>query len=324
MQKKMVFKYFVFTVCFLTGIMTDSICGANEFPSKPISLIVTTQPGGSADPTARPIADVFQKYAGQPMVIDYKPGSGGAVAALAAKNAKPDGYTLFFMMVGQTIAPHINQTLGYTADDFIGIARISNNFLALIPKPGSSILTMGDLIKEAKRQDGKLTIGAYGAGSQQRVATHIIMKKYGVKLKYVPFDSESEVIVAVLGGHIDACFINLQPALPQHEAGKLKIIAISGDSRPDFLPDVPTMKEQGFDLPISGWYGIAAPKDTPMEIITKLSGIIAQVIKDPGVVESYKRTKVVAGYLPPDEFQRLVKQNNIDHKAIVEEFIRNK
>jgi len=202
-----------------------------EFPTKPITWVFTSQPGGSVDQAGRPVAEVAGKIAGQPVVVEYKAGSGGAQAALDVKNAKPDGYTLLFMMVGQTIAPHVNPSVGYTVDDFIPIAQITANPLAFATKADSPIRSMDDLFKEAKKRDGKLTIGAYGTGSLQRVITGMLTKKYGLNVKYVPYDTDAEVVAAVLGGNIDVSINSASTMTSHHKAGKVNLIGVTHDQR---------------------------------------------------------------------------------------------
>jgi tripartite-type tricarboxylate transporter receptor subunit TctC len=265
---------------------------AQDYPSRPIHLIVPYPPGGSSDNVARVVAERLSRHLGQPIVVDNRGGAAGTLGAQAAQAAKPDGYTLLMAPTAVfVITPHLRK-VPYDPFGFVPVGLVATAPSIAVVQKDSPYKTMGDLIAAAKKQPGKLSFGSAGPGSITQLYGEMLKQSAGIDILHVPFKGSADAMTAVLGKQVD---LIIDPvALGQARAGAVRPIAIFGERRIPELPDVPTIKESGYDIDLPSWFGLFAPKGTPPAITSKVSAELAKTLRTPEVEQ-----KLLKVNLPP-------------------------
>jgi tripartite-type tricarboxylate transporter receptor subunit TctC len=261
-----------------------------QWPIKPIKIIVPYAPGLSPDIVARVLADKLSQSVGQPVLIDNRPGAGGLIGAEAAATASPDGYTYFFTVKAvMAIAPHLYPNAKFnTFKDFKAVTQVLLVPHILTATPNAPFNNIKELVDYAKRNPGKLNYASLGVGSQPHVAVEIMANKLGLKINHIPY--KTNPIADVISGIVDLNLEGASSAIPNIKAGKIKALAISGNDRISVLPDLPTITESDNSLDQNGiigssWHGIFAPTGTSDAIIQKLNSELIRIIKTPDVQE---------------------------------------
>ena len=254
------------------------------YPEKPVTIIVPFPPGGSTDMVARAIAPKLQASLGQPFVIDNRAGATGAIGATAVKNAAPDGYTLLVASIGvYAINPFIQKRLQYDPVkdlDPITVAVRAPNVLVANPNfPANSV---PELIALLKKTPGKITFASSGAGSSDHLTAALFWQQTGTDGIHVPYKGGAPAITDLLAGHADVSFQNINAVISHIKAGKLKVLAVTGDKRSPLLPNVPTLTEAGVTgADVFSWQAIAGPKGMPADVKQKLHAAIVAALNDP-------------------------------------------
>jgi len=259
---------------------------AQAWPDKPVTLLVPFPPGGSTDMIARTLSPKLQEKLGATFIIDNKPGAGGAIGAVAAKRAAPDGYTIFVSSLGPfVIGPHLIKDGGYDPlkdFDYITVAVQAPNVLAV--PANSPHKTLADVIAYEKANPGKMTFASAGNGTSDHLTAALFWQQTGTTGVHVPYKGGAPAMADLLGGQVDATFMNINTGLPNIKAGKLRALAITSTKRSPLLPDVPTMEESGIkNFTVYSWQAVAAPKGLPSDIKTKLHSAIVSALNDPQV-----------------------------------------
>jgi len=279
--------------------------GAQDYPQRPIRIVVSFGPGGGADIVARIIGQSMQERLGQPVVIENRPGAAGTLGNDTVARAAPDGYTLGIMTAGQVIAAVVQKSLHYdtmTAFDWVG--QVATASLLIVTRPDFPADNIKQLIAAAKANPGKITFGSPGFGATQHLAGELLKQTAGIEIVHVPFRSSPESISAILGKQVDVGFDTVSAVLGQVQSGQLKALAVTGKERFPAVPDVPTALESGA-LPgydVTTWYGFFVPHGTPPDIIAKLNRTINAVIAEDGVRERLAKAGVVVEGGTPDAF----------------------
>ena len=265
---------------------TAGAAWAQAWPSKPVTLLVPFPPGGSTDMIARTLAAKLQEQLGGNFIVDNKAGAGGTVGAAQAKRAAPDGSTIFVSSLGPfVIGPHLVKSPGYDPlkdFDYITVAVQAPNVLAV--PANSPYKTFADFMKAIKASPGKLTFASAGNGTSDHLTAELFWQETGTSAVHVPYKGGAPAMTDLLGGVVDATFMNINTGLPNIKAGKLRALAITSAKRSPLLPDVPTMDELGLKgVTVYSWQAIAAPKGVPAEIKTKLHDAIVAGLNDPAV-----------------------------------------
>ena len=259
---------------------------AQAWPTKPVTMIVPFPPGGSTDMIARSVVPKLQEKLGGTFIVDNKPGAGGAVGAVAAKNAKPDGYTIFVSSLGPfVIGPHLLKNMGYdpTRDfDYITVAVQAPNILTV--RADSPYKSLADVLKYLKANPDKMTFASAGNGTSDHLTAELFWQETGTKAVHVPYKGGSPALTDLLGGQVDATFMNINTGLPHVKSGKLRALAITSSKRSPLLPDVPTMEELGFKgVTVYSWQAFAAPKGLPADIKARFRDAVIAGLNDPAV-----------------------------------------
>ena len=284
---------------------------AQNYPVKPVRLIVPSAPGGGTDIAARLIAQGLTESLGQAVVVDNRGGAGGiAGVTVAAKLSAPDGYTLLLGSNGHlSFAAAINPKLPYDPQkDLTPISLVANQPFVLAVSSAVAANSIRELITMAKAKPGVITYGSGGAGSASHLGVELFQLRSGVTLMHIPYKGTGPGMSALMSGELQVLMAGLATVLPQAKSGKIKVLAVSGSQRSRMAPEVPTVAEAGVPgYEFNVWYGMMAPGGTPRPIVTKLAGEIARLLKAPVVLERFG----VAGLEPisntPDEFTALLK-----------------
>ena len=250
---------------------------ADEYPSKPITVIVPSKAGGSTDRTARLFTELAeQNYPGFSFVINDIPGSGGQKGFEAIARANPDGYTIGLVFTPQLVAHVVSGRAKYTLDSFHIMGNTAQDPAIVVVPKDSDIKTMADLAEAAKAQE--LTVAVNGIGSDDFLAAKSFESQAGVTFNLLPTKGSTEQKAAILGGHVDAAFMNLSQMIKQHQAGDARIIALLTEERDEHLADMPTAKEQGFDVFMRATRGFVAPAGIDPAIQDKLDSMLQEVM----------------------------------------------
>jgi tripartite-type tricarboxylate transporter receptor subunit TctC len=278
---------------------------AQDYPNRPITLVVPYAAGGGNDAMARIVADKMSRTLGQQIVIENRGGAGGTIATRAVARSPADGYTL---VVGGTGTLAVNPTLyanaGYDPrKDFAPIGLIATGALVVLVHPSVAAKSIAELIALAKQDPGKLNYASAGPGSGIHLAAELFSSMAGIKLTHIPYRGSAPALNDLLGGHVDIYFSSLPPAVGLVSEGKVRALAVTGAMREAILPDLPTVAEAG----VPGYeavlhYGIAAPAGTPRPIIDKLAGAFNEALKNDEVVKPLRAAGLDIKGGTPDEF----------------------
>ncbi len=280
--------------------------GAEDFPARPVHMIVAFAPGGTADFTARIIADKMQKLLGQPIVIENKPGANGAIGAEYVAKSDPDGYTLFFTTVGAVaINPALRSDLPYDPlKDFAPVGKAAVNSTILVVNAAMKVDSARELADLARRKPGSITIGITGRGAISDLGRQLFEDAAGIKLQGVPYRGAAPALTDMLAGHLDGLFGDVPTIMAQVQSGKLKALAATSSERSDIFPNVPTFVEQGFaDVVGDNWDAVLAPAGTPAPIIAKLNAALVGAVNDPEVRSRLHNAGTSPAPSTPEEFE---------------------
>jgi tripartite-type tricarboxylate transporter receptor subunit TctC len=282
---------------------------ADDWPNKPLKLIVPFPPGGAADAVGRIVAEKLGEALKQPVVVENKAGAGTAIAADAAAKAAPDGYTLSLAPAGQlTILPHLNKAIPY--DPFKSFAPVS--LVAEVPyvigaSADTPVTNLKELILAAKKEPGKFSYSSCGNGTLCHLSGELFKTLTGTDLLHVPFKGSAPAIQALLGGQVNLAFDTLTILAPQVKAGKIKGLVITSRERSALLPNVPTAAEAGLaDFVVSSWFGLVVPAATPKDIVLRLNTEINRIAKQPDVRERLSAQGLDAIPSTPEAFTRTI------------------
>ena len=259
---------------------------ADDYPNRPITLIVPFPPGGSTTVMARNVADKLSVTLGQQIVVENRGGAGGTIGTRSVARATPDGYTILLSYTAtMAIAPAMNANAGYDPrKDFAPIGLVASMPVALLANPSFPAKSISDVIAMAKAQPGKLNLGTSALGTGGYMCAELFKAEAGVDMAIIPYKGSAPVMNDLLGGHVSVAFSVLPPALGNIQAGKLRAVAVTSKKRFSLLPNVPTFDEAGmpgFEAVLH--YGLLAPAGTPKEIVEKLNGELRKLVDNPDV-----------------------------------------
>ena len=278
---------------------------AQDWPQRPIRIIVSFGPGGGADIVGRILADSMQAKLGKPVVIENKPGAGGIIGNEAVANAEADGYTLGIMTAGQIIAAVTRKNMRYdTLSAFAPVGQIATASLLIVTRPDFPANNVAELVAAAKADPGKIVFASPGFAATQHFAGEMFKQTAKVNLLHVPFKTSPEAINATLGKHADVLFDTVSALIGHVQSGQLKALAVTGKDRFPAVPDVPAASESGV-LPgydVTTWYGLFAPRGTPEAVIAKLNKTINESLADETVRQRMAAAGVVVKTSTPQAF----------------------
>ena len=280
---------------------------AQDYPSRPIKLVVAFTAGGTTDFVARLLADRLRTVLGQPVIVENRPGANGAIAAEYVAKSDPDGYTLFFTTVGAVaINPALRGNLAYDPiKDFAPVGMAVFNSTMLVVNASMPVNSARELAALAAERPGAITIGITGLGAISHLGLELFQAAAGVKFQAVPYRGAAQAVTDLLAGQVDGLFGDVPTVIAQIKAGKLKALAATSQERSDIFPAVPTFVEQGFpDTVANQWAGILAPALTPPAVVTKLNAALNAALADADVRGKLAQTGVMPSPGTPEEFAR--------------------
>ena len=281
---------------------------AEAFPSRPISVIVPFPPGGVAELTARPLLSVMERILKQPMVVVNKPGASGTVGAQQAAISKPDGYTLLVTVSSMSVFPEVDILFGrpktYKREDFAPIALLSADPMILVVKKGSSYKSVADIVADAKKRPNEIKYSSSGVYGATHLPTEMFAHAAGIKLRHVPYTGGGPALIALLGGHVDILFSVPIIAFVQLKSGDVTPLAVASEKRHPAFPNVPTLKELGYDVEYYMWCGFFAPKATPPDILKILREATRKAAASPEFKAAMDKMNTPIDYRDADEFQK--------------------
>ncbi|ARP91509.1 LacI family transcriptional regulator [Bordetella genomosp. 9] len=294
---------------------------ADDYPARPISLIVPFSPGGGTDISARLLAAALSKQMNASVVVDNRPGAGGQIAADLVARATPDGYTLLFANSGMlAINPWLYKLHSDPATAFAPVSLFTDLPFALVVPPSLPAKSVADLVALAKSQPGTRTFASSGTGGAPHLAGEIFQQATGVELTHVPYKGGGPAMTDLMAGRVDMLFASVLETIPYVSAGKLRALAVTGPARSPVMPDVPTLDEAGVHNAQTGsWTAVMAPAGTPKAVVDKLSLAIRQVADLPDVKEKLESQGAVPHGSTPDELARLAAQERARYGQIIKQ-----
>jgi tripartite-type tricarboxylate transporter receptor subunit TctC len=292
---------------------------AQDFPNKPVRVIVSFTPGSATDIVGRIVTAKLAEYWGQPVVVENRSGAGGAIGSAAVAKSPPDGYTLLINSSAHTVNPAIFANLPYdTVKDFTDIAALAIQPNVLVVAADSSYKTLADLLAYAKANPGKLNFGHAGVGSGTHLNTEKLLAQAGVTATVVPFKGTPEVVAAILSGSVDCYWVPISAGLSMIRGGKLRPLAMSTAKRNPQLPDLPTTAEAGVKgAETALWFGLWGPAGMPPALVAKISGDVRKAVADPGVREKLLNLGNDTLDMSPAEFSAFIREEIDVNKRIL-------
>lgn len=264
-----------------------SLAAAQDYPTKPITIIVPFPAGGTLDNLTRSLAQKMSDDFKQPVIIDNKPGAGTVIGTEIVARAAPDGYTLGMVANSFAINPSLYDNLRYdTVKDFTPVSWVAYTPHLLVANPNVPVKSLMDVIATAKSKPGELSFASFGAGTSPHIAIERLKSEAKIDVLHIPYKGQAPALNDLLGGHVDMMFANTPDVLPHVKSGKLRAIALANDARLESIPDVPTFKEAGVDnMNSNSWYGVIVPSGTPAPIVEKLSAEFVRIVNLPEIRE---------------------------------------
>lgn len=283
---------------------------AQDFPTRPVKIVVPAAAGGPTHITAQLLADKMQASLGQPVIVEPRPGAGNNLGAEFVARSAPDGYTLLFATTGTHA---INQTLFKKLPfdpikDFAPVSLVVQYPLMLVVNQDLPVHSVKELIEYAKKNPGKLNRASGGTGTSMHLSGELFVKQANIDAPHIPYKGSAPALNDLMGGHVQLMFDSMITTMPLVEGGKLRALAVTGRKRSPMVPNVPTLAESGLpDYEATGWTGIVAPAGTPPDVIAKLNASIVQAIKSPDIQQAFAKQAAEPVGSTPEEFAAFIR-----------------
>jgi len=291
------------------------------WPEKPITLIVPAAPGGTSDIAARLLSDKLGAALGTSVVVENKAGAGGIIGSQTLTRAAPDGYTIDMGNIGpNAINYSLYKKLPYKPEDFTAITMVISNPNILVVNSKSPYKTVRELVDDIKKNPGgNFSFGSSGTGQSPHLSGEMFLQRAGIQAAHIPYKGAGPAVAALLGNQFTFMIDNLPSSMPYIRSGQLRALAITGATRLEELPDVPTMAEAGIDnMVVTAWFGLVAPAGTPLEIREKIQKATKAILETPDMQARFKEMGGKAGGDTPAEFQAYIDQQRATWQPIVE------
>ena len=296
------------TAAAAAALRSGTAFAQDAYPSRPVTLINPFPPGGAADVVGRPFAAVLEPIVKQPVVIETKAGAAGQVGAQFAATAKPDGYTLLVHIVSISGFAEVDKLFGrapkFTRDDFIPIARFTEGPMVLVVNDQTPYKTIKDLVDDGKKNPNGIVFSSSGLYGALHLPMALFNKAAGLEMRHLPTNGGGPALTAILGNNSQVLASSIAAANGQIKAGKLRALATFGAKRAAALPDVPTLKESGFDVEFYLWVGLFAPKGTPEAVIARLREVSKEAVATAQFKTAIDNIGDVVAYLDQPEFAK--------------------
>ena len=292
----------------------------DNFPTRPVKIVVPASAGGDTDIIARQLADLMTKQLGQVVLVENKPGAGGMLGTQAVVNAPPDGYTIGLTFQAATVmVPHLFKKMPFDpTKDLVAIGRLASTSNVIIAAKDSPLKSLSDLIAQAKQKPGSVTYATWGVGTGGHLAGVQINQQAKVDLVHVPYKGVVEVLQAVMAGDVPVGLAGLGIASKQWRAGNIRVLALLETNRSDFFPGVPTAVELGYPIVRSSWFGLIAPAHTPSAVVAKLESALLVAARNPAMASRLADLSLGLAPLPGADFARIIKADFASEGQLME------
>lgn len=299
-------------------VLPHAIVRAQAFPARPIAIYVAFPAGGPTDQFFRALAESASKVLGQSVVVENKPGAGGTLAPIAAKNARPDGYVVSQMPLGVFRVPHMQKAPQFDPiKDFTYIINLTGYTFGLVVPASAPWKSIKDYVDDAKRNPGKIDYGSTGTGTTPHLVMEEFAQKAGIKLTHVPYKGSADLMASLLGGHIQSASDSTGWA-PHVESGKVRLLATFGPKRTKRWPDVPTLTELGYDTVSESPFGLAGPAGMDPAVVRTLHDAFRKALEDPKIVALMERFDQPTVYMNSEDYTKFARQTYESEKVTVE------
>lgn len=290
---------------------------ADGFPNKNIDLIVAFKAGGGTDVGARILAAEAEKKLGKPIIIVNKPGADGEIGYTELAKAKPDGYTIGFINLPTFVSLPIDRKTSYAKDDVVPVINFVYDSGVLVVKNDSKLSTLEEFVKYAKENPDVVTVSNNGTGASNHIGAAHFAKEADIKVTHVPFGGSADMLAALRGNHVMACVAKISEVSHLVKSGELKILAMFTEERLKSFPEIPTLKEKGYNVLFGSARGVVAPKGTPDEIVKKLHDVFKESMESPDLIDKCEKSDMPLKYMSPEEFKKYIDEDEKYIKEIV-------
>jgi len=309
------------TVCAVAFGVATSTAWAQQYPSKPIRIVVGFAAGGASDVVARMLAPKLTAMLGQPVIVENRLGSGGAIATEFVGKSPADGYAILLMPAADAVQPAVRRKLPYDLErDFVPVSRIALGPWVLVVNPSVPARSARELFALARANPGKLNYASSGIGSSAHITTELFASMAHIKLVHIPYKGVSDGVVATAVGQADLIFASYPAAQPLLQVNKVRPLAVSISKRWVIMPSIPTLDEsglKGFDR--SGWYGMLLPAGTPREVVTRLNSAIVSIVGTPEMTDALRKQGLEPNTGTPEEFSAFIRTEVTQNIRIAKE-----
>jgi tripartite-type tricarboxylate transporter receptor subunit TctC len=313
----------IFKILAATALISGGFdaAAAEVYPSQPIKWVVPFPPGGAMDTMARTLGESLSVSMKQPVVVENRPGAGGAIGSGIVAKAAPDGHTMLIVSIGHAVNPSIYPKLQYDATrDFEPVSLVGIVPNLLVAHPSVKANNVKELVALAKAQPGKLTYASAGNGTTVHLAAELFNSMAGVDIMHVPYKGSAPAVTDLMGGQVDIMFDSLSSARPYVESGKLKALAVTTAKRSDLFPNVPTISESGLPgYELSGWYAVFVPARTPKPVVDRLNAELVKALKQANVRARFAQIGAEPVGSSPQELANTLKTETARWAQIVRE-----
>jgi tripartite-type tricarboxylate transporter receptor subunit TctC len=310
----------LFTALLLAlGGLFPPTAAAQEYPNRPVKMVVAYPAGGANDIVARVVGKRLAELIGQPVVIDNRAGAGGTIGANSVAKSAADGYTLFMAAGAHALAPSLYAQLPYDiVADFAPVGMVGRGSYVLSVNPGVPVNNVEQLVAYARKPNVDLRFASSGVGAPPHLAGEVFKAMTGTNLRHIAYKAELAALNDMVAGHIEMGFLTLSNTTPLVKAGRLRALAVTAAKRSSILPDLPTLAELGYTgYDVSTWWGVLAPANTPPQIVAKLNAALQKIVSEP----EYKAQLAIQGMEvdsgSPEEFAAFLKREKERYAGIV-------
>ncbi len=307
------------TAASLVCSLLAGACLAQQYPSKPVKIVVPFTPGGAVDIVGRTLGERLAATLGQPFVVDNRPGAGGIVGSEIVARAAPDGYTLLAVSSAHATNPTLFPKIPYNTErDFAPVSLVASSSYILVTHPSMPVRNVRELIAFAKGRPGQLDYSGGSIASLPHLSGELFNLLAGIKMNYVPYKGSAQVTTAVLGGEVPLMFSNMLAIMPFVQSGRFRALGVTGAKRVSSAPEVPTIAEAGLPgYEVTGWYGLLAPAATPRDIVTRLSTQIAAAMRAPEVAKRYSSEGADPVGSTPEAFAEVIARDTAKWAKVI-------
>lgn len=306
------------------ALAVASLCGsawAQDFPTKPLTIVVPFSPGGATDIMSRLLAERLNKRLGQPVLVENKPGAGTMIASEYVAKAPADGYTLLLAASSLGIAPSLYSKVNYDPiKDFEPVSQVASVVHVLVVHPSIPAKNVGELVTWLKANPTKANYGSVGAGTSTHLEAELFNSVAGVKMEHIPYKGSAPALTDMIGGRLQVMFDAYASSGPFIKDGKVRLLAVTTAQRSKSLPDTPTVSESGLPgYEAMPWLGLVAPAGTPAPVVNKIYAELHEVLKEPAVQEKFRSLGLDIIGSKPDEFKTFLRGDIVKWAKIVKD-----